>query len=73
MIDVTPECWTPQKLTEEELGKICTWLMRWQSACVTADSVMEENVSGKLDPNFRKAMSHIQDLVRHICALREKE
>lgn len=73
MINYTPEFWTPQELTEEELGEICQWLFRWQSACVTANSVMEEDVSKQLDPNFRTAMSHIQDLIRHISALRKRE
>lgn len=72
-MNTSPEFWTPQELTEEELSKICNWLFRWQSACVTANSVCEENVSGQLDPAFQTAMSHIQDLIRHIHALRIKK
>lgn len=76
-MEATPECWTTQELTEQELTGICTWLMCWQSACVSGDSLasdfLEEGElapSQKLDPNFRKAMDHLQSLVRHIGALR---
>ncbi len=72
-MNVTPEFWTPNKLTETELSKICEWLLAWQKACVTSNSVMEENVSGQLDSNFLVAMTHIQDLIRHIHALEVKK
>ncbi len=80
MMDVTPEFWTPQKLTDEELNKICGWLMAWQKACVTADSLaqdfnpLEETLpTSKIDSSFMRAMHYVEDLVRHIHALKEEE
>lgn len=74
-MDATPEFWTPQELTETELNKICAWLMAWQRACVTSDCLAQDFTeegallpSQQLDPNFKVAMGHIQDLIRHIRA-----
>jgi hypothetical protein len=78
-VNETPEFWTPQELTEEEINKICSWLMAWQKAVVTAESLMDVDpltqtlLTSRLDSNFLRAMSYVQDLVRHIGALREKE
>lgn len=76
---VTPEFWTPQELTEEEINAICGWLMAWQKACVTADSLasdfnpLEETLpTSKLDPAFLRAVHHVESLVRHLYALRLK-
>lgn len=77
-MEATPEFWTPQKLTNEEIGKICNWLWRWQSACVSSDSIAQDFIEGgellpsqKLDPAFVTAMRHIESLVRHIGAISE--
>lgn len=63
----SPEYWTPQLLTEEELGKICQRLMRWQNAATTTSAVCEEKVD---TPWY---YSDIQDLIRHIGALRAQK
>lgn len=79
MFPATPECWTTQELTEEEINGICKWLMAWQSACVSGDCIASDYVekaedlpSQKLDPNFVTAMRHVESLVRHLGALRKK-
>ena len=79
-MDATPEFWTTQELTEKELADICTWLWRWQAACVSSDTIAQDFIkegeqppSQKLDPAFRTAMGHVQSLVRHIGALRKQQ
>jgi len=69
------EFWTPQELTEAELSGICTWLMAWQCACVSGDSLAQDFIkegellpSQKLDPALKTAMNHMQSLIRHIRA-----
>lgn len=76
----TPESWTPQELTEEEINGICKWLMTWQMACVSGDCIASDYVekaedlpSAKLDPAFKTAMHHVESLVRHLRALKEKK
>lgn len=76
----TPESWTPQNLTDEEINKICRWLMAWQSACVTSDSLaadfnaLEETLpTQRLDPTLKRAMHHVESLIRHIHAQRKHE
>ncbi|MGI0023405.1 MAG: hypothetical protein ACRD9Q_11175 [Nitrososphaeraceae archaeon] len=78
IMEATPEFWTTQELTEKELADICTWLWRWQAACVSGDTIAQDFIkegeqlpSQKLDPAFRTAMDHVQSLVRHIGALRK--
>jgi len=72
MFNYNPEFWTPQLLTEVEVGIICNWLMAWQKACKSADCV-DDGSSKKLDPAFLTAMDHVQSLIRHIHALKNKE
>ncbi len=76
----TPESWTPQELTDEQINEVCRWLMAWQAACVTSDSLaadfspLEETLpSSRLDPAFLRAMHHVESLIRHIHALRVKK
>jgi hypothetical protein len=78
-MDATPDFWTPQELTETELNKICTWLMAWQKACISSDSLAQDFLetgqqlpSQQLDPNFKIAMGHVQSLIRHIRARAER-
>jgi hypothetical protein len=78
-MQATPECWTTQELTEAEINEICTWLMTWQQACVSSDTIASDFVekaedlpSQKLDPAFKTAMRHVESLIRHIGALRKK-
>ena len=77
-MEATPECWIIQELTECQLNEICTWLMRWQSACVSADTIAQDFLdegdkfpSQLLDPNFKTAMLHVESLIRHIGAIRK--
>ena len=76
----TPESWTTQKLTEEEINGICKWLMTWQAACVSGDCIAQDFIkegellpSQKLDPAFKTAMHHVESLIRHLGALRKNE
>lgn len=78
-MQATPEWWTPQELTTAEISEICTWLMTWQKACVSGDCIASDYVekaedlpSAKLDPAFKTAMHHVESLVRHLGALRQK-
>jgi hypothetical protein len=80
-ITYTPDFWTPQLLTDDELSKICNWLMACQKATVMAYSVMEEGEPGlpanleecyKSDhPALGVAIAHVEALVRHIRATQE--
>jgi hypothetical protein len=77
-MNVTPEFWTPEELSEEKINDICEWLMAWQKACVMYDSlagdVLELTLPANkgLDPAFLRAMHHVESLVRHLHALRLK-
>lgn len=68
---ITPEFWTPQLLSENEIGEICNWLYNQQRAWVMAVSVMEEPI--KEDCSFVVARNYIQDLIRHLSALAENK
>jgi hypothetical protein len=79
-MNVTPEFWTPQELTEEEINKICDWLMAWQKASVMAQSLMGDDpltetlaVKELIDPALARAMHHVESLIRHLHALKLKE
>lgn len=65
------EFWTPELLTEEKINEICTWLMRWQKAKVMAESIMEEKLD--IDPRLITAMHYIEDLIRHLGALKQND
>lgn len=79
-MQATPELWTTQELTEAEINEICSWLMAWQSACVSGDTIASDFIedgellpSQKLDPNFKTAMRHLESLIRHVGALNKKK
>ncbi len=77
-MEITPECWTKQRLTEQQLNNICKWLMAWQKACVSGNAIATDFIqdgerlpSQQLDPHFKTAMNHVESLIRHIGALHE--
>lgn len=72
-MEATPEFWTPQVLTEQELNDVCTWLFRIQSAIVTSNTLMADFdfEPPPMDPMLKKAMDNVQALIRHIRATRE--
>ena len=80
MLNCTPEFWTPNLLSETEINEVCNWLMIWQKACVSGDSIASDFVehasdlpSHKLDPAFKTAMKHVESLIRHIHALKNQK
>jgi hypothetical protein len=81
---MSPDCWTTQLLTPAQLSEICDWLMRRQKAQVTAQSLMEDFEQAEPDvpenllacyqydhKELAVAQGHVQDMIRHIGALRE--
>lgn len=77
-IRYTPEFWHSNLLTSDEVSEICEWLMRLQSAHVTADSVMEgEQPEDSKETNafyktqYFKGLDNCCKLIMHLGALKE--
>lgn len=73
--DWSPDCWTPNILTKEEMTEICNWLGKRQAAAVTYNSLAADFDDAKpmeqlMDPDLRTAMRHMESLIRHIHGLK---
>jgi len=69
-IRYSPEFWTPHLLNDEEVGEICTWLMRVQAADSTARTLaadMDCEIP-PMDSLTYAAIRNVESLVRHLHA-----